>query len=47
MIPTEVARIADQICPGWSDATDDIIHEVLQAAWRVYNAGYRLQTAVT
>lgn len=42
MIPSEVGDIAELICPGWHEATDDIQHEVLSAAWRVYNAGYRL-----
>lgn len=41
MIPSEVAEIAELICPGWSDADDPIRHEVLDAAWAIYNAGYR------
>ncbi len=41
MIPKEVADIADLIFPGWGQADDDTSREVLEAAYRIYNAGYR------
>lgn len=41
MIPPEVAAIADLILSGWADMDDITCNEVLQAAWRIYNAGYR------
>jgi hypothetical protein len=44
MIPSEVAAIADLIFPQWRDADDAASNEVLSAAWRIYNAGYRKQT---
>lgn len=43
MIPNEVARLADLICPNWADGDDLTLNEVLEAAWRIYNAGYRKQ----
>lgn len=40
MIPPEVVEIANLMVPeGWRDTI--IEDEVLKAAWRVYNAGYR------
>jgi hypothetical protein len=40
MIPTEVAEIADLMVPdGWRDTI--LEEDVLKAAWRVYNAGFR------
>ncbi len=42
MIPSEVAAIAELICPGWTDGDDITLNEVMEAAWRIYNAGYRL-----
>ena len=40
MIPGEVAEIADLMVPdGWRDTI--IEDDVLKAAWRVYNAGFR------
>lgn len=43
MIPTEVAEIATLICDFWRDLDDDdpVFKDVLNAAWRVYNAGFR------
>lgn len=43
MIPKEVGDIADLIFAGWADTDDITCHEVLEAAWRLYNAGYRKQ----
>lgn len=45
MIPTEVAAIAELICPGWASADDTVSDEVIEAAWRLHNAGYRKTTA--
>lgn len=40
MIPPEVSEIADLMVPeGWRDTV--IEADVLKAAWRIYNAGYR------
>lgn len=39
MIPSEVGDIADLIFPQWRES--DAENEVLTAAWRIYNAGYR------
>lgn len=42
MIPSEVGEIADLMVPdGWRDTV--IEEDVLKAAWRIYNAGYRKQ----
>ena len=41
MIPHEVGAIADLICPGWADGDDLTLNEVLEAAYRLYHAGYR------
>ncbi len=41
MIPTEVAAIARLIWPNWADLEDDDSNEVIAAAYRIYNAGYR------
>lgn len=42
MIPSEVSEIADLMVPdGWRDSV--IEDDVLKAAWRIYNAGYRKQ----
>lgn len=42
MIPSEVIEIADLMVPdGWRDTV--IEEDVLKAAWRVYNAGFRKQ----
>lgn len=43
MIPSEVSAIANLIWPGWADGDDITLNEVIEAAWRVYNAGYRLE----
>lgn len=45
MIPAEVGSIADLIFPEWRDGDDLTLNEVLEAAWRVYNAGYRIDPA--
>ncbi len=42
MIPSEVAALAELICPGWTDGDDITLNEVMEAAWRIHNAGYRL-----
>lgn len=47
MIPSEVAAIADLIFPEWRDTTDLALNEVLEAAWRIYNAGYRMTAQTT
>lgn len=40
MIPEDVIEIADLMVPdGWRDTV--IEDDVLKAAWRVYNAGFR------
>ncbi len=41
MIPSEVAAIADLIDSEWTNQDDLHLQEVLEAAWRIYNAGYR------
>jgi hypothetical protein len=43
MIPTDVAEIATLICDYWSELDDDdpTFKEIIKAAYRVYNAGYR------
>ena len=43
MIPVEVGNIASLIFPEWGDADEDVFKEVIDAAWRIYNAGYRKQ----
>lgn len=43
MIPAEVAAIAGLIEPAWADGDDLTLNETLEAAWRLYNAGYRKQ----
>lgn len=45
MIPPEIARIADLIWPNWDALDDDVSRDVLQAAYRVWNAGYRPMAA--
>lgn len=41
MIPTEVAAIAELIDPDY-DRDDETRIAVIGAAYRIYNAGYRL-----
>lgn len=41
MIPKEVAEIADLIAPGWSEMDEETSGEVIRAAYRLHNAGYR------
>ena len=41
MIPREVGDLAELICPDWSDGDEDVQREVLAAAYRVHNAGFR------
>jgi hypothetical protein len=41
VIPSEVADIAELIAPGWGDMDDEASSEVIAAAYRIYNAGYR------
>lgn len=38
---------ADLIFPEWRDTDDLTLNEVLEAAWRIHNAGYRLATTST
>ena len=45
MIPSEVVAIADLIAPGWCGMDDQASAEVIAAAYRIYNAGYRLTHA--
>lgn len=47
MIPPEVAAIAYLIFPQWTETDDLALNEVLDAAWRIYNAGYRKPTPPT
>jgi hypothetical protein len=42
MIPSEVAAIADLICLNWPNLDEIGRAEVIQAAYRVYEAGYRI-----
>lgn len=44
MIPPEVSAIASLILPEWTEVDDLTCNEVLEAAWRIYNAGYRRST---
>lgn len=46
MIPSEVAAIATLIWPDWADLEEDDCHEVIAAAYRIYNAGYRITADV-
>jgi hypothetical protein len=41
MIPKEVADIADEISPGWSDLPDDEMGAVLAKAWRQHRAALK------
>lgn len=41
MIPNEVAKIADAINSAWPDLSDEESERVIDAAWRVYDAGFR------
>jgi hypothetical protein len=43
MIPSEVAEIADLIWPSWGDLPEEDVREIIQAAYRIWNAGYRKQ----
>jgi hypothetical protein len=42
MIPSEVAAIATLIWPDWGNLEDEDSNEVIAAAYRIYNAGYRI-----
>ena len=50
MIPSEVAAIADLIWPDWADLDSDnpndarSLKEIIDGAYRIYNAGYRRTT---
>lgn len=44
MIPSEVGAIAHLIFPEWTETDDLTLNEVLEAAWRIYNAGYRKES---
>jgi hypothetical protein len=41
MIPSEVAAIANLIEPKWAEIDDEASNEVIAAAYRIYDAGYR------
>lgn len=47
MIPSAVAALADLIWPHWDQLDEEdkeekmALDDILAAAWRVYNAGYR------
>lgn len=41
MIPLEVVQIARLISPHFDDLSDDESSEVIRAAFRIWNAGYR------
>ena len=41
MIPTEVAAIATLIWPDWADLPNEDSNEIIAAAYRIHNAGYR------
>lgn len=41
MIPSEVADIATLIFAHWATAEPEAQSEILDAAWRIYKAGYR------
>jgi hypothetical protein len=42
MIPSEVAALATLIWPDWADLEEEDCREVIAAAWRIHNAGYRV-----
>lgn len=44
MIPSEIADLADLIMPGWIDADPLTGAEVIKAAMRIWEAGYRLSS---
>lgn len=41
MIPTEIAKIMALIYPAWPDSEEDDIREIVAAAQRIWDAGYR------
>lgn len=41
MIPPEIADLADLIWPGWAELDDEASREVIKAARRIHDAGYR------
>jgi hypothetical protein len=41
MIPPEIAALASLIWPGWADLAEEDCHEVIAAARRIHEAGYR------
>jgi urease accessory protein UreH len=46
VIPSEVVDIADLLAPGWAEEDEEFQCEVLAAAWRIYNAGYRREVSL-
>jgi hypothetical protein len=47
MIPQEVADLATLIWKDWDDLPEKDRNEVLGAAWRIYNAGWRKPQPIT
>ena len=47
MIPDEVDHIASLIDPDWPDLDEDGARIVLAMAQRVYDAGYRMPSALS
>jgi hypothetical protein len=41
MIPHEIAVIASLIWAAWADLPDEDRNEIVNAAYRIYDAGYR------
>lgn len=41
MIPLHIRDIADLICPHWHELDDEGSNEVIFAAYRIWEAGYR------
>lgn len=46
MIPKEVGEIASLIDANWTQGDDLNMQYVLEAAWRIYNAGFRRKEIV-
>ena len=47
MVPIEIADLMQLIYPAWAELEGDDFREVLNAARRIHEAGYRKQPAET